>query len=303
MNSNVPPDSEFLHEDLPLPEAEVKESYFDTDLASFETSIVSLREIELLTPTIELPSGYKLLENVGPNPLSCTHALDTVLSRTGFDIRFSDEAYMLANGIRDSHALAKAGKILNRGNGVHVKASQFSQAYDLGVLAFDEGGMRHQLLIEMTDGRIDHSYLNPQSKDLIYLLSNRKRDQESHLQDYYEDRRSKWGYVQPTEEENEPRIYTVEEMFKTGLIQRAFITSRLFVALPEELRAMGGLSVPSSEMDKAVYEKLREQGFTPFSPEEIYGLAAGIVNDVQHRYPGLKPQSIADESERNPGTH
>lgn len=290
------PGDQFLEGDsadkLLPPEAESRD-HFTNDLANFEASIEALKERELRVPAIEIPANYEILENVPENPLDWTHALATALSSHGFDIRFSSDAYMLGKN------RYPVGNPLDRAVGVHINASQFWQAWDLATLSFDEGGVRHNILPAMTGGRIDYTYLNPENSELKYLVKTISRDQESYLKNYYTERRQKWGYVPPSDDEEDyrPRTYTVQELFSTGLIKRAFLTSRLFASLPEENHGLTEFPVSNTEADRALYETFREQGLTPFRPEEIYGLAAGVINDVQHRYPGLRLEKSKDEED------
>lgn len=268
--------------DLLDTEAKAEQDYLLSDLASYVVLIEKLKENEIRELATEIPAEYGNLGNNDDNPLHWAHLLSTAALLKGYDIRFSEDAYLLTH----NKDIRPGGRPLKGLVGVYVHTDQYDQLGQLGIQGFYEGGALHRLLTSMCEGRIDATYLNPENF-FVKVLAKGLDPADIHSTGFLAEQKERWGYIEPTEDDDSlhVNIKNVDDLFNSGLIQRAFLTSRLFVLLATDKPWR-----QISDADKIMYKKLRQEGFTPFNPEELIGMAVSVVRGVQRRYPGLTPK-------------
>lgn len=254
--------------------------YFDTDYDSFEELLHQLESAEPRVLSSSLPEHYEYYGNTAKNPLVWGHLIDAVLAHKGFDTKFTHDAYLA--GRKDDPAALIPTHV-----GVYLDEDQLQRKKDITTIIIIENHPYFALFCNMTSSGIFSSILETRpNEDGDYTLgfADRLEVDETELSEIG----ARYDYEREPEKRRIDTPKDKGELLKSGLAQRAFLTSMLF------WRAEGYTHAGYDEEYEAMYEKLRQEGFTPFSPEEIYGFAEGLVGDIFDRYPGIKPEPTED---------
>lgn len=91
-------------------------------------------------------------------------------------------------------------------------------------------------------------------------------------------------------------VYSIgeyQELIERGLMQRAYLTSELRAEdnYREQVRNefRGGKLLSEEFYRRTVYNQLREAGFPPFGPEEMYGITTSYIRNILDKHPELRP--------------